>query len=54
MRISSTSRLRKYGIVIPELSKVGDKMKLGMRFGLANLVTIIFGLYALKNASLPM
>ena len=54
VRVSSFSKLRKYGITIPELNKIGDKMVFGFRFGLANFVTIIFGLFALKHSSLPL
>ena len=53
VRVSTFSKLARNGIVIPELSKIIDKAKIGMRFGLANLFSIILGLYALKHASLP-
>lgn len=46
--------LVKYGIIIPELSKVGEKASLGFKVGAANLITVIFGLFSVKHVSIPL
>ena len=44
----------KFGIVIPELSKIGEKAELGLKVGAANLTTVFFGLYSVKYVSIPL
>ena len=51
---SSFASLSKYGIVVPELNKITDKCDIGLRVGLANLVTVILGLFASKFSPLPL
>ena len=43
-----------FGIVIPPLSKIKNKLKLGMKSGLIYFVPVIFGTYAVKLSSIPM
>jgi len=54
MKKSAFSSLVPYGIVIPELSKVSEKMNLGLKAGAANLITVFFGLFAVKNVNIPL
>ena len=44
----------KFGIIIPELSKVSEKAELGLKVGLANLTTVFFGLYSVKYVTIPL
>ena len=44
----------KFGIIIPELSKVSEKAYLGLQVGTANLCTVFFGLYSVKYVSIPL
>ena len=53
-RVSSFSKLKRYGIQIPELNKVSDKMSIGVRVGAANVATVVFGIYAIKHSSLSL
>ena len=54
VNVSSLSGLKAFGIVIPELNKIADKMQIGVRVGLANLITVIFGLFATKFSTVPL
>ena len=53
-RKESLVTLRSYGITIPELNKILDKSAVGIRFGLANFLTVMFSLSALKLTSIPL
>ena len=51
---SAFASLRNYGIVIPELNKMADKVQIGVRVGLACVLTVFFGLFAVKHSSIPV
>ena len=48
VNVSSFSKLKSYGLVIPELNKIADKVQIGVRVGLANLLVVISGFFAIK------
>lgn len=52
--LASFSSLKTYGITIPELNKLTDKMLLGLQVGLATVITVIFGQFATKYTSLAV
>jgi len=55
VRHSSFSSLRSsYGILVPEVSKVIQKFELGWSIGLAQTITVICGLFALKYSTIPV
>lgn len=39
---------------IPPMSESLTKIGIGCKMGMANLITVFFGLYAVKNVSIPM
>ena len=51
---SAYHSLVKYDIVIPPLSDMPDKARLGFKVGAFNLATVLFGLYSVKFVSIPL
>ena len=51
---SAFRSLVKYGIVIPPISVIPEKARLGFKVGALNLATAIFGLYSVKHVSIPL
>ena len=54
MSKTAFSSWKKYGIIIPELSKISEKANLGLKVGMANLTTVFFGLYSVKYVTIPL
>ena len=46
--------LAKRGFVIPPFSEVADNFRFGFKAGALYLMTVLFGLYALKFTSIPL
>lgn len=54
INVTSFSTLKNYGVIVPELNKLTDKIALGLQVGLANVITVIFGMFATKLTPLPL
>jgi hypothetical protein len=46
--------LANVGMRISTFSEVMRKMDIGLKMGMTNLVTVLFGLYSVKNVNIPM
>ena len=48
LKILSFKKLRSYGIVIPELTRIFDKMDKTIRMGLVQVIPAVLSVYAFK------
>lgn len=53
-RPDSFQFLDSIGMRVSKISEVKQKMHIGLRMGLSNLVTVLFGLYSVKLVSIPL
>jgi hypothetical protein len=46
--------LESIGMKVSTLSQVLEKVNIGFRMGLSNLVTVLFGLFSVKLVNIPL
>lgn len=42
------------GMRVPKFSEAMGKLNIGLRMGLTNLITVLFGLYSVKLVNIPL
>jgi hypothetical protein len=50
----SFSGLESVGMKITSVPEVLSKIDIGMKMGMANLITVLFGLYSVKLVNIPL